>query len=224
MILALAAVIAASCAGPSAATEAATRPLPKLQLDIPLGKPGEQRTAVLAGGCFWCEEAAFEQFSGVIGVVSGYAGGTADTATYERYHESNHAEVIQITYDASLLSYGELIRILFTAGDPTTKDGQKPDYGHQYRMAVFYGSDEEKRIAEAYIRQLTEAKVYAKPIEVTVEAMPLGFFPAEEYHQGFVSKHPDHPYVRQWSLPKIALVRSAFPDAVKPAEQTPPKR
>ncbi len=179
---------------------------------------------VIAGGCFWCEEAIFEQLKGVTAVVAGYAGGTAATATYEKYEESNHAEAVKITYDASLISFGELLRVLFAAGEPTVKDGQKPDYGHQYRMAVFYQSDAEKQVAEAYIRQLTEAKVYAEPIQATVEAMPEGFFPAEGYHQHFVSKNPDHPYVCQWSLRKIARIRAAFPDQVKTAELAPPNK
>ncbi len=222
------ALLLCSCAGSSPASEAAAaKPvaaLPKPAVDLPLGRPGEARTAVLAGGCFWCEEAAFEQLKGVTSVVSGYAGGTAATATYESYHETNHAEAIKITYDAAQITYGELLRVLFTAGDPTTKDGQKPDFGHQYRMAVFTADDEQKRVAEAYIRQLDEAKAFAAPIAATVESMPLGFFPAEDYHQHYVTLHPDQAYVRAWSLPKIARVRAAFPDEVKPADQAPPNK
>jgi peptide-methionine (S)-S-oxide reductase len=203
---------------------AAEPQLPKAQADLPAGKPGETRTAVLAGGCFWCEEAAFEQLKGVSSVVSGYAGGTAETATYEKYHDSNHAEAVKITYDPAVISYGELLRVLFTAGDPTTKDGQEPDYGHQYRMAVFYADEDQKRVAETYIRQLDAAKVFARPIAATVEPFPLGFFPAEDYHQHYVVKHPDHPYVARYSLTKIARVRAAFPDEVRPAGETPPNR
>jgi len=198
--------------------------LPKAARDLPAGKPGELRTVVVAGGCFWCEEAVFEQLKGVTTVVAGYAGGTAATATYEQYEESNHAEAVKITYDASIISFGDLLRVLFAAGEPTFKDGQKPDYGHQYRMAVFYQNDEEKQVAEAYISQLTAAKVYAEPIQATVEAMPEGFFSAEGYHQHFVSKNPDHPYVCTWSLRKIARIRAAFPDQVKTAELAPPNK
>jgi peptide-methionine (S)-S-oxide reductase len=197
---------------------------PKALRDLPPGKPGELRTVVVAGGCFWCEEAVFEQLKGVTAVVAGYAGGTAATATYEQYEESNHAEAVKITYDSSLISYGDLLRVLFAAGEPTVKDGQKPDYGHQYRMAVFYQNEAEKQAAEAYISQLTEAKVYDQPIQATVETMPEGFFPAEGYHQHFVSKNPDHPYVCQWSLRKIARIRAAFPDQVKTAELAPPNK
>jgi peptide-methionine (S)-S-oxide reductase len=198
--------------------------LPKAARDLAPGKPGELRTVVVAGGCFWCEEAVFEQLKGVTAVVAGYAGGTAATATYEQYEESNHAEAVKITYDPAIISYGDLLRVLFAAGEPTVKDGQKPDYGHQYRMAVFYQNDEEKQVAEAYIRQLTEAKVYHEPIQATVEPMPEGFFSAEGYHQHFVSKNPDHPYVCTWSLRKIARIRAAFPDQVKNAELAPPNK
>ncbi len=194
---------------------------PKAARDLPPGKPGELRTVVVAGGCFWCEEAVFEQLTGVTAVVAGYAGGTAATATYDKYEESNHAEAVKITYDSARISYGDLLRVLFAAGEPTVKDGQKPDYGHQYRMAVFYQNPEEKQVAEAYIQQLTEAKVYDQPIQVTVELMPEGFFSAEEYHQHFVTRNPEHPYVCTWSLKKIARIRAAFPAQVKPTEPAP---
>ena len=198
---------------------AAIWPLPKAAVDLPPAKAGESRTAVLAGGCFWCEEAVFEQLKGVSKVVSGYAGGTAETATYESYDDSNHAESVQITYDPAVISYTELIRVLFSAGDPTVKDGQIPDYGHGYRMAVFYANDDEKRVAEAYIAQLTAANAYRVPIAATVEPMPHGFFPAEDYHQHFVTLHPTHPYVCQWSLHKVQRVRETFPGMVKAVGQ-----
>jgi peptide-methionine (S)-S-oxide reductase len=201
------------------AAEPAPSPLPKALVDLPAAKRGETRTAVLAGGCFWCVEGVYSHVVGVTAAVSGYAGGTAETATYERYAESNHAEAVRITYDPSKIGYAELLRILFTIGDPTTKDGQEPDYGHQYRMAVFYEDDDQKRVAEAYIRQLDDAKVFAKPIAVTVEPMPHGFFPAEDHHQGFVAKHPDHPYVCRWSLPKIERLRALFADEAKQADK-----
>lgn len=223
-LLALLAAVLLAWTVPMSSCAEAAKTLPKPAVDLPAGKPGELRTAVLAGGCFWCVEAAFAQLDGVTDVVSGYAGGTAETATYERYHDGGHAEVVKITYDASRIGYAELIQVLFTAGDPTTKDGQEPDYGRGYRMAVFHADEEQKRVAEAYLRQVADAKVYAKPIAATVEAMPLGFFPAEDYHQDYVVKHPDHPYVKRWSLPKIAKLRAAFPQRVKPAEQAPPQR
>ncbi len=204
-------------ASSSSAAEPAPKTLPKAVLELPVAKTGEMRTAVLAGGCFWCEEAAFEQLRGVSAVVAGYAGGTAATATYDSYHDSNHAEAVQITYDPAQVSYGELLRVLFTAGDPTTVNGQHPYYGRGYRMAIFYADADQKKAAEAYVQQISAAKIYAKPIAVTVEPMPEGFFAAEEYHQHYVARHPEQPYVRQWSRPKIALVRAAFPELIAPA-------
>ena len=216
-------VVAWSFGGKSYGGEAGVS-LPKPALDLPAGKPGVLQTAILAGGCFWCEEGIFEQLKGVSAVVAGYAGGTAETATYELYTQSNHAEAVKITYDPEVISYGDLIRVLFTVGDPTTKDGQEPDYGHQYRMAVFYETDDQKKVAEAYIAQLSADKVYHRPIEATVEDMPHGFFPAEDYHQHFVTLHPDQPYVCAVSLPKIARIRAAFAQLVKPADQTAPNK
>jgi peptide-methionine (S)-S-oxide reductase len=193
--------------------------LPKPEVDFPAPKEGESttRTAVFAGGCFWCTEAAFEQLEGVTDVVSGYCGDTKEKADYETVCSgtTNHAEAIKITYDAKKITYGELLRVLFTISEPTLKDRQGPDEGHQYRMAIFYGSDEEKKVAQSYIDQLTKAKVYDKPIQTTVEPIGLGFFQAEAYHQDYVKHHPDQPYVRAVSLPKVAKTRAAFPDEVK---------
>jgi peptide-methionine (S)-S-oxide reductase len=160
-------------------------------------------------------EAAFEQLKGISDVTSGYAGGTKETATYEKYHESNHAEAVKITYDPRVITYADLLHVLFTISEPTVKDKQGPDAGHQYRMAVFYENDDQKKVAQAYIKQLTDAKVYDAPIVATVESMPEGFFPAEEYHQDYVKHHPDHPYVRAWSVPKMKLVRDKFPELLK---------
>jgi len=215
------ALVAWSSFGSSVAAEPAG-PLPKATLDLPVGAGAQ--SVVLAGGCFWCVEAVFEQFVGVTSVVAGYAGGTAETATYERYHESDHAEVVKITYDPERISYGDLLRVLFTAGDPTTKDGQRPDYGRQYRMAIFTADDAQKQVAEAYLAQVTAAKLYDQPLQVTVEPLGRGFFPAEDYHQHYVTQNPSKGYVQQWSLPKIALVRATFPELVKPAQETPPNR
>lgn len=200
-------------------TASAITPTPKPNSDLPAPREDEKtRTAIFGMGCFWCAEAAFEQLKGVNEVVAGYAGGDKDTATYEKYHDSNHAEAVKITYDPRQITYGQLLQVLFTVGDATTKDGQKPDFGHQYRIAVFYENDDQKNVAEAYIKQLTDAKTFNEPIAVTVENMPHGFFPAEDYHQHFVTKHPDHPYVMQWSTEKVRRVREAFKDWVKPKE------
>jgi peptide-methionine (S)-S-oxide reductase len=205
-------VVTASCS--TASTTTAT---PKPASDLPAPKDDEKtRTAVFGMGCFWCAETVFDQLKGVSDVVSGYAGGDKATATYERYHDAGHAEAVKIIYDPRQITYGQLLQVLFTVGDATTKDGQKPDFGHGYRIAVFYEDDAQKSVAEAYIKQLTDSKTFDQPIAVTVEPMPHGFFPAEDYHQDFVKKHPDHPYVQRWSVEKVAKVRAAFKDWVKP--------
>jgi methionine-S-sulfoxide reductase len=150
------------------------------------------QTAVFAGGCFWCTEAVFEQLAGVDKVVSGYAGGDAATAHYEIVGsgKTNHAESIEVTYDPARISYGTLLKVFFSvAHDPTQLNRQGPDYGRQYRSAIFYKDDEQKRIAEAYIKQLNEAEVFKKPIVTEVTALPH-FYPAEAYHQHFVKLHP----------------------------------
>jgi peptide-methionine (S)-S-oxide reductase len=206
-----------SCSRP--AYGAAKLPLPEIDLPAPTTQPAEQ-TAVFAAGCFWCTEAAFEQIEGVKDVVSGYAGGTQATATYKVVStgETGHAEAIRITYDPSKISYGQLLRIFFTTHDPTTRDRQGPDVGRQYRSAIFYETDDQKRVAEAYIRQLTQAKVFARPITTTVEPLH-GFYTAEAYHQDYVEHNPQSLYVQQWALPKVEKVREAFPDRVKPTSQ-----
>lgn len=197
-------------------TRAAAADLPKPAIDLPAEKDSKAAVAVFAGGCFWCTEAAFEQLEGITDVVSGYAGGKADDAKYETVSAglTNHAESIQITYDPSKISYGQLLRVLFTVIDPTTKDGQHPDYGRQYRSAVFYSTDAQKRVAEAYIRQLNDAKLFDAPIATTVESFDK-FYPAEGYHQDYVKKNPDHPYVQRWSVPKVEKVKKHFPELLK---------
>ncbi len=207
-------ISAVACARPTHAAD-----LPKPIVDLPAGEneSGPTRTVVLAGGCFWCTEAVFEQLAGVSGVVSGYAGGTKDQADYEKVSSgaTQHAESIQITYDPSKISYGELLRVFFTTHDPTTKDYQGPDHGAQYRSAIFYANEEEKRVAEAYIKQLRDAKLFTKPIVTTLEPLTK-FYSAEEYHQDFVKRNPNHGYVQQWAVPKVKKVREKFADEVRP--------
>ena len=176
-----------------------------------------KQTAVFAGGCFWCTEAVFEQLAGVDRVVSGFSGGDAASAHYEIVSsgKTNHAESIEITYDPAKISYGQLLKIFFSvAHDPTQLNRQGPDYGRQYRSAIFYKDAEQKRVAEAYIKQLEEAKVFHKPI-VTEVAELKGFYPAEEYHQHFVQRHPNHPYVVVNALPKLEKLKKQFPGLVK---------
>jgi peptide-methionine (S)-S-oxide reductase len=128
---------------------------------------------------------------------------------------TRHAEAIRITYDPRKVTYGKLLRVFFTLHDPTTLDRQGPDWGRQYRSAIFYASDDEKRVAKAYIDQLGAAKAFASPIVTTLEPLGAGFFPAEAYHQDYVKHHPDHPYVRAHALAKIKKVRETFPTIVR---------
>ena len=207
-----------ACSRPSHGAER----LPEPKMDLPAAEPGEVRTAVFAGGCFWCVEAVFEQLEGVRYVVSGYAGGSAETAQYEAVSNggTDHAEAVRITYDPAKITFGQLLRVFFATHDPTTKDRQGPDWGRQYRSAVFFADDDQKRVAEAYIRQLDEAKVFDKPIVTTLE--PLSeFYAAEQYHQDFVQRNPRHPYVQQWAVPKVEKVRTNFPDQLKSAATQP---
>lgn len=186
--------------------------LPNPAVDLPAAK-GKQ-TAVLAGGCFWCTEAVFEHVKGVERVVSGYAGGDAESAHYEVVGSgrTNHAESIQVTFDPAKITYGQILKIFFAvAHDPTQKDRQGPDWGRQYRSAVFFKDADQKRIAEAYIKQLTDAKVFAQPIATEVAKLPA-FYPAEEYHQDFVKRNPQHRYVVVNSVPKVEKLKKEFPD------------
>lgn len=206
-----------SCDRPTHA--AADLPVPEQDLTAPATTQPSTQTAVFAGGCFWCVEAVFEQLDGVSAVVSGYAGGTAEDAEYEAVSSggTDHAEAVRITYDPSKITFGQLLRVFFTTHDPTTQDRQGPDWGRQYRSAIFYASEDEKRVAEAYIAQLNEAKVFEQPIVTTLEPLE-NFYSAEEYHQDFVKQNPKHPYVRQWALPKIEKVRTKFAEEVKREE------
>ena len=170
-----------------------------------LTRTGTQ-TAVLAGGCFWCTEAVFERLPGVSDVTSGYSGGEESTANYEATcsGKTGHAEAIKITYDAGQLSYGELLRVFFAvAHDPTQLNRQGGDRGTQYRSAIFYETDDQKRVAAAYIKQLDAAGVYDDPIATTLEPLEA-FYEAEDYHQDFAQSNPNQPYVCAVALPKVA--------------------
>ena len=175
------------------------------------------QTAVFAGGCFWCTEAVFEQLAGVTDVVSGYAGGTRETAKYNLVAagETDHAESIQITFDPSRISYGELLKVfLSTAHDPTQLNKQGPDHGAQYRSAIFYANDEQQQIAKAYIEQLGQAKAFRAQIVTQVRELKQ-FFPAERSHQDFVKRNPGHPYVVVNAVPKLKKTRETFPALLK---------
>jgi len=176
-------------------------------------KPGEE-TAVVAGGCFWGIQAVFQHVKGVLSATSGYSGGEAKAAEYEVVStgETGHAESVKITYDPSQITYGDLLRVFFSvAHDPTQLNRQGPDQGTQYRSVIFYGNDEQKRIAETYIAQLDKAKVFPRPIATQV--VPLrAFYPAEAYHQDYATRHPDQPYIVFNDAPKVAHLRQQFPE------------
>ncbi len=190
--------------------------LPQPKQDIATPRDAAERAAIFAGGCFWCTEAVFQELKGVKSVVSGYSGGARETANYKRVCEGDtgHAEVIRITYDPTKISYGQLLRVFFNTHNPTTLNQQGPDHGTQYRSAIFYADDEEKRVAQAYIQQLTEAKVFEKPIVTSLEPFKA-FYPAEDYHQDFADKNPDHPYIQRYAAPKVKKTCELFPGQVR---------
>lgn len=170
--------------------------------------------AVLAGGCFWGVEEVFQNIRGVQEVVSGYTGGAAREPTYEEVSggRTGHAEAVLIRYDASVVSYGTLLKVFFSvAHDPTQLNYQGPDVGTQYRSAIFYGSEEQRMTAEAYIAALDAAKAYPRPV-VTQVAPLAEFYPAEDYHQDFMARNPAHPYIVRWDLPKIEELRAKHPE------------
>ncbi len=178
---------------------------------------GETETAVLAGGCFWGMEGVFERLKGVEDVVSGYSGGTADTAHYNMVGSGStgHAESVRIIYDPKLISYEKLLEVFFNvAHDPTQLNYQGPDHGTQYRSEVFYADDEQKRTVERYIKKLSDEGIFADPI--VTEVAPLkAFYPAEEYHQDFMRLNPNHPYIVYWDVPKIRHLEKEYPDLIK---------
>jgi peptide-methionine (S)-S-oxide reductase len=186
-------------------------PLPAPAADVPAGR--DLQTAVFAGGCFWGVEAVFRHVKGVQSAVSGYAGGAKSTANYDTVStgSSGHAESVQVTWDPAQVSYGELLRIFFSvAHDPTELNRQGPDVGTQYRSAVFTLNDDQKRVAQAYIQQLSAAKAFPKPIVTQVVALPA-FYPAEAYHQDYLARHPNQPYIVFNDLPKLAALKEQFP-------------
>jgi peptide-methionine (S)-S-oxide reductase len=178
--------------------------------------PGQQ-VAVLAGGCFWCVEAVFKALDGVLEVTSGYAGGTAATANYDAVcsGSTQHAEVIRISFDPARISYGQLLKLFFSvAHDPTQMNRQGNDRGRQYRSAVFYSDEQQKSVAEDYIRQLDQAGVFASRIVTTLEPL-TAFYEAETYHQDYAERNPDQPYIAMVSTPKVDKLRQYFGDRLK---------
>ncbi|MDY6815423.1 MAG: peptide-methionine (S)-S-oxide reductase MsrA [Pseudomonadota bacterium] len=189
---------------------------PDPERDLP-AEAGETRV-VLAGGCFWCVEAVFLAMDGVSQVTSGYAGGSAETANYEAVctGTTGHAEVVEIRYDPAKVSFGELLKVFFSvAHDPTQLNRQGNDRGTQYRSAIFYETQEQKAVAEAYIHQLDAAGVYPDPIVTSLEPLEA-FYPAEEYHQNFAARNPRQPYIMAVAAPKMEKLADSYGDRLKP--------
>lgn len=209
------ALIAAMLAGlalvPATAQEGIAIPAPAVD---EASAAGGTEVAVLAGGCFWGVQGVFQHVAGVSNAVSGYAGGEADTASYEMVGSgrTGHAEAVRITYDPAEISYGRLLQIFFSAAhDPTQLDRQGPDVGSQYRTAIFPANEEQARIARDYIAQLDQARVFDAAIVTRIEA-GRSFYPAEDYHQDFLTLNPDYPYIVYNDLPKVESLKRLFPD------------
>jgi len=196
------------------ANAAPKAPIPAAKVDLPLASMPGKQTAVFAGGCFWGTQAVFERVKGVINTTAGYAGGSAATATYDQVttEKTGHAESVEVVYDPSKITYGQLLRIFFSvAHDPTQLNRQGPDVGTSYRSAIFYVGDEQRRIASAYIAQLDEAKVFSG--KIVTEVTPLkGFYRAEDYHQDYALHNPTNPYIQVCDRPKIESLKQQFPD------------
>jgi peptide-methionine (S)-S-oxide reductase len=205
---------AAAAAAVVSSLAQAGSPLPMPAQDIPAASVKGPQTAVFAGGCFWGVEAVFRHTKGVTSAVSGYAGGDAKSADYETVStgSTGHAESVQVTYDPKQVSYGELLRVFFSvAHDPTQLNRQGPDHGTQYRSAIFYANDEQKRIAQAYVEQLGKAKAFSSPIVTQIVPLP-GFYPAEAYHQNYLAQHRTQPYIVINDLPKLYQLKEQLPD------------
>ncbi|MCL4105797.1 UNVERIFIED_CONTAM: hypothetical protein GTU68_028674 [Idotea baltica] len=177
-------------------------------------------TAYFASGCFWCVEAVFESVKGVGEVVSGYAGGKKSTANYSQVSAgvTNHAEAVEVFYDPSVVTYETLLIVFFGSQDPTTLNQQGPDRGSQYRSSIFYKNSDEKKAAEAYIKKLTDEKVFDAPIVTEIVAFKA-FYDAEDYHQDFERNNPNQSYVKAVSVPRLKKFQSKFPELLKENHQ-----
>jgi peptide-methionine (S)-S-oxide reductase len=191
--------------------------LPNPSVDAPLASTPGKQTAVLAGGCFWGIQAVFQHVKGVKEATSGYSGGSVASPDYEAVSSGNtgHAESVKLTFDPSQVSYGQLLKVFFSvAHDPTELNRQGPDTGTQYRSMIFYGNEEQQRIAHDYIAQLAQAKLFPAPI--VTQVVPLkAFYVAEAYHQNYATLHPDNPYVAINDAPKVEHLRLQLPDLYK---------
>jgi peptide-methionine (S)-S-oxide reductase len=192
--------------------EAATV-IPAPAVDTPPQQSAASETAVLAGGCFWGVQAVFQHVKGVKDAVSGYAGGTKETAQYETVSagRTGHAESVAVTFDPGIVSYGTILQVYFSvAHNPTELNRQGPDTGTQYRSAIFARDETQRHVAEAYIAELDKAGVFRGPIVTRVDDL-TGFYPAEAYHQNYATRHPDNPYIAHYDLPKLGNLKRLFP-------------
>ena len=215
--LVVAALLATACTSPALAESMVATPAAKV-----VANEKGLKTAIFAGGCFWGIEGVFSHVKGVTSAVSGYHGGTAATATYERTSDGDtgHAEAVKVTYDPAVVRYDELLRVFFAVGaDPTQLNRQGPDRGTQYRTALVPMSAEQNKVAAAYLAQLKASALWKKPIMAKIERAQA-FYPAETYHQDFMSKNPNHGYIRMWDAPKIAGLKRLFPGDYKAAFTT----
>ena len=191
---------------------------PDAVVDLPAAPAGAPpATAVLAGGCFWCTEAVYRELDGVLAVPPGYAGGTRETADYETVctGRTKHAEAVRITYDPARLTYGQLLKVFFSvAHDPTQRNRQGNDVGPQYRSAIFPQDDDQRRVAEAYVKQLDAAGAYTGPIATTIEP-GAEFFEAETYHHDYAARNPTQGYIMAVSTPKVRKLEKYFPEKLK---------
>jgi peptide-methionine (S)-S-oxide reductase len=197
---------------PSAAEDAKVIPAPTVD-EMAATTPMNSETAIFAGGCFWGVQGVFQHVEGVTKAVSGYTGGQADTAHYQMVGsgETGHAESVQVTFDPHKVTYGQLLQIYFSvAHDPTELNYQGPDMGTQYRSSVFPTSEEQAKVAKAYIDQLQAAKVFTNDIVTTIEPGKT-FYPAEDYHQDYLTLHPDQPYIAINDLPKVQNLKALYP-------------
>ena len=217
LALAVATSLVAGCAAPAFAESAVATPAAKV-----VAHESGRKTAVFAGGCFWGIEGVFSHLKGVSSAVSGFHGGAAGTAHYDRVSDGDtgHAEAVRVTYDPAVIRYDQLLQVFFAVGaDPTQLNRQGPDSGTQYRSALVPLSAEQNRVAAAYLAQLKASGLWKRPIVTRIEANK-GCYPAEAYHQDFMLKNPNHGYIRMWDAPKIAALKKLFPAVYKPSFTT----
>src|SRR5580765_4913926 len=195
-------------------TDSKSAPFPDPAIDDQLAQASSMRSVVVAGGCFWGVQAVYQHVKGVISATSGYSGGDVKNPSYEAVctGRTGHAESVRVVFDPSRVSYGQILKVFFSvAHDPTEVNRQGPDSGTQYRSVIFYSSDDQKRVAQAYIEQLNRAKLFPEPIVTQIVALQA-FYPAEDYHQNYAEHHPNEPYIAMNDLPKLDHLKQTLPE------------